>query len=193
MSLVDENIRLAGMTATLIRTPSNVTSSCWKGTLARKGLEPARAYERFYLFPSDSGVVEGDLVQIGSEFFLAMSLSREEEFGELQCFQGTLYRCNSTVTVRKYNGTTKVFDDFKTGVRCLIVRSSARVQAEDDRADAVDWGRGTTNMFTCYLQEGVGFSKDCLLVDQDQRQFRATDDQNPTVVDGVTILDMVMV
>lgn len=192
MSIVNENIRLAGSPMTILRAAGNVASYFWMGTLVRKGLEPSRSFERFYSIPSDSGVVEGDLIQAGSEFFLVASLSRTETFGELLCFQGTLYRCNSVVTVKRYDGDLKTFPVVKSGVRCLISREINRVRSEDDRAAAGFYQKGQGPVFTLFAQESEGIDSGSLLEDQAGRSFRVSDDTNPTLAGGLTMADLVM-
>jgi len=183
---------MAGRPITVLRSPVNLSTFFWQGTLNRKGLEPTRSYERFYLMPSDAGVVEGDLIQDGTDFFLVMSLSKEGEFGETWAFQGTLYKTNSLVSVNTYNESTQVFDPIKTGVNCLITRAHAFRGAEDDMAVALSSARGRGSLWTVYARVSEGINKDSILVDQAGREWRVSADSDPSVVSGVLVADVML-
>lgn len=191
-SIVDDSIKQAGFPMTIVRSGGNLSSMFWKGTFNKRGLDPTKSYERFYLIPSDSEIVEGDLVQDANFSYLVMSLSREEEFGEFLCYQGTLYKCNSIVTVRKYDTTTQGFPIFKTGIHCVIMRAN-RGFIDDDKATAAPSHAGQGNLFLVYAQASTGIDKKCVVTDQNGNDFEVSNDVNPTIANGIVIADAKMV
>ena len=190
MSIVDDTIKLAGSVMTIIRTPTNVSSYCWKGTMSRRGLEPKSAFERFFLIPSDAGIVEGDLVLIGGDYHLVMSISTEGEFGETWCYQGTLYKCNSVITVRQYNSGTKAFITSATNIHCLITNEGW--WGENDRNVAVQASRISSRAFTVYAQALAGIGKKSMIIDQASMRFRVSDDIDPITTNGITTIRMLL-
>lgn len=190
MSLVNDTIKLAGHPMTIIRAAGNIASYFWKGTMQRRGLEPKSSYERFYLIPSDSGIVAGDLIQHGLIYYLVMSLSLEGEFAEPLCLQGTLYLCNSLVAVRQYNSGSKAFIDSATNVRALIIVEGWT--GENDRNVAVQASRISNRSYTVYAQKVAGIGKASMIVDQDSRRFRVSDDINPVLAGGITTARMMI-
>jgi len=194
VSLIDDTIKMAGSKMSVIRTPSNLSSWFREGTMSKKGLEPSKSYERFFLIPTDSGVVEGDLIQNGSEFFLVMSLAKQESFGEFLAYQGTLYKCNSIVTVRKFNSSTDAFADAATGVNCVIARALAGpglTPAKDDVNTAVSWMKGLGKIFNLFIQNSATVDKNSLIIDASGRQFRISSDSDPFVTNGVLSAEVV--
>ena len=193
-SMVDDTIRMSGSPMTVIRSAGNLSSYLWEGTMNRKGLVPLKAYERFYLIPSDSGIVEGDLVQKGSELFLVMSLAREDLHGDLQCFQGTLYKCNSVVTVKKYNSGTQALDVFQSGVNCLITRALSGPglsPPDNDQATVIPAFKGRDKVFFLIAQSASGIDKTSSILDAAGRSFRVSDDFDPFIVNGILQAEVV--
>lgn len=190
-SLIDDTIKMAGRPITILRAAGNLSSFFWNGTFNRKGLEPPRSYERFFLIPSDSGIVTGDLIQDGTDFYLVMSLSREGEFGETWAFQGTLFKTNSVVSLNKYATGTQIFSQTKTGVNCLITRAHAFRGAEDDMA-VLSSRSGRGSLWTLYARTSEGIDKGHTITDQDARDWRVTADSDPSLAGGIFTADIML-
>lgn len=191
MSVLDETIRLAGRSVQIIRDTGNVDTYMYYTSTGRTAgkfkLNPDDDHETGFLFPSDSGVQSGDLVYAGSDYYLVVSLTDLVVFGEVWGYKGLLYKCNSVVTVRHWNATTSQFEDYKTGVRCLITQERAQGWMEDKSLLQPVRYRGKRQPFTLYAQTSSGIDIHSRIVDQDGREFRVGKDQNPFTSGGILI------
>lgn len=183
MSQVNSVLRRVGEACTIIRAGGNVSTHLYinpKGSFERSA-----PYERTCMMPTDSGVVEGDLIQHLSDYYLVISAFQDRRVGTFFYNKVRLFKCNSTVTIRAQNPTTKQFGDVGTGVHCLIVQVSS--EGAEDRGIVVPRYSGKDKLFNCFLSGSAGISKNNILVDEAERQFRVTDDINPLYANGVTM------
>lgn len=182
-SQVDSVLKRVGEAVTIIRTGGNVSTYFY---MSPKGsTERSAPYERNVMMPSDSGVVEGDLISHLSDYYLVVSAYQDRRVGQFFYNKVRLYRCNSTVTVRAQNPTTKLFVDAKTGVHCLITQVAST--GTEDRGLVVPRYTGKDRLFDCFLPTSVGITKNNILVGADGKQFRVMEDINPFVAQGVTL------
>lgn len=171
---VDDILKSVGATCTIIRTGGNVDTYLY---INPKGsFEKSAPYERNAMMPTDSGVVEGDLIQYLSDYFLAVSVFQDRRVGEFFYNKVRLFRCNNTITVKAYNSTTKVFADSKTGVPCLVIDSNAYLTS--DRGVVVPGFSGRDDIYYLYAQQSAGIGKNSILVDASSNHLRVADNIN---------------
>jgi len=178
---VDEVLKSVGEPVTIIRTGGNVSTYLYinpKGSFERSA-----PYERNCMMPTDSGVISGDLIQHGSDYYLVVNLFEDRRVGEFFDYKARLFKCNTTVAVKAYNSMTKAFANVKTGVPCLIIDSNAYLMS--DRGVTVPGYSGRDDVYYLYAQSGAGIDKNSILVDAASNHFRATDNINAFFASGV--------
>lgn len=188
---LNEHIRMAGDPATIVRDAGNVSTHIYfeaigTSVAGRRRLEPDRQHEAGYLFPTDSGVVSGDLVLLNDIYYLVMSLTEKRVHGFFVAYRGMLFRCNSEISVYYFNPATSKADTLhKSGVRCLITQSFVK-EWPDDTEMVFDRYRSSSEPFWLYTQEGAGIKKEgCVIVDQDGRRFRVGKEGDPFITEGI--------
>lgn len=173
-SPVDEVIRSVGLACTIVRTSGNVSTYFYINP--GKSWKDAAPYARDGMMPTDSGVVSGDLIQYGSEYYLVVAILDDRRAGEFFFHKIRLFKCNNTITIKSYDAATKAFIDSKTGVPCLIVDGRASVMS--DRGIMVPGYTGKDLSYYLYAQDGAGISKNSIMVDLAGRHLRALDSIN---------------
>ena len=189
MSEFDETIRIGGKSATIIRTPTNITTYIMNDVtgmlVGKRRPDPMTDYENGFILPSDCGVVNGDLLLADSKYYLVMSLQAEKPFGELSFYRGMLYECNSLVSIYSYSTTTKKHSVLvKADVSCLITQVRAQAM-NDDKAMAIREYRGKIQPFQVFMQSSAGLTKDHIIVDQNNRRFRVAKDFDPFITENI--------
>lgn len=191
MSIVDEDIRIAGLAASIIRTPSNISTYVMAeitgSEAGRRRLEPALSFDHSFRFMTNSGIVTGDLVSIGTNYFLVMALEPKNIHGILEYYRGTLYKCNSVVTIYGFNSTTQKDDlVIKQNVRCLITQVRAQ-EWDTDKALALPnrTYRGRTQPFQVYMRASEGLTVKHYFKDQSGRNFRVSKDFDVFISEGI--------
>ena len=182
MSTVDDVLKTVGEKCTLIRAGGNIETHFY--TSPKGGWTNRAPYERESMMPTDSGVVEGDLVQHLSNHYLVVALFEDRRVGEFFYYKARLYKCNSVVTTRVLNPTTKLFEDSQASVNCLIIAATSMVP--EDMALLLSQYNGRDNLFVCLTQDSVGLKENDTIVDIAGRQFRVTNDIDPYFASGIT-------
>lgn len=188
-SLVDETIRLAGRQATILRSPANISTYVIDEITGvdsgKKQLDPYLDFETAVRFLSDSTVVCGDMVQIGSDYFLVMAVEVERAFNSIEFYRTRIYKCNSTVSVYYFSAITKLFTTLHlSGVRCLITQVRAR-EWNDDKSLIIKGYGGRIQPFQVFAQDDSGITKESALVDQAGRRFRVSKEFDVFIADGI--------
>lgn len=190
-SVTDETIFQRGLLATIIRDSGDIetyTISEITGEKAgRRRLEPALGFDHAFWFMSDSEAKSGDLIRIDTDYYLVMALEPKYEYGELEYYRGTLYKCNSVVTIYTAGASGKDDTVVKAGVKCLITQ----VRGQDwdvDRALALPNRsyRGSQKPFQVYMRGSEGLERKHSLVDQDERRYKVSKDFDVFTADGIT-------
>lgn len=187
---LNTEITLAGIPIQIVRTPSNINTYMFYGALGRIAgkyrANPEDAYQNGYYLPTDCGAVSGDLILADSEYYLLVSIEKIFDNGMLACYRGMLYKCNSVVTIKSFNSTTKKHDTVKkSNVHCLMTQVRAQ-EWNDDKVMVVREYRGRTQPFQVFLRESEGLTKDDIIIDQDNRRFRVGKDFDVFTSDGIT-------
>ena len=197
MSFIDEDIRLAGRPATIIRDAGNIstyaTAESTGQDAGRRRLDPNFGFDYTFKFMTDSGIASGDLVVINSEYYLVITLEPKYVFGDLEYYRGTLYKCNSVVSIYYLNNTTKKYDTLhKADVQCLIAPVRAREWDEDKAIIMPNRGyRGQTQPFQVLARSSDGIlTEGCIIKDASDRRFRVNKESNPFLSDGVFLSEI---
>ena len=196
MSLSDETIRLSGRIVTIVRAAGNVTTYMAAAELGnlvgKRKPDPFYDYEVGMIFPSDSTIVEGDLILEGSIYYLAMSVSPTYLGADLQYYHGMLYKCNSVISIYGYDSVTKKPDDLiKADVQCLITQ--VRAQSQDEDKNIVDRNyRGKLKPFQIFMRYTEGLTNVSAIVDQDSRRFRVNKQFDVFVASGIVQAQVIL-
>lgn len=190
MSLIDENIRLSGRPATIIRSTGSVstfmTAEVTGMEAGRRRLDPLQDFETAVMMPSDSGIVTGDLILLGSEYYLAMAAESKFYSSDMEYLRGLLYKCNSIVSIYYFNTTSKKYDTLhKSSIHCLITQVRAQAGVEDKSLIVKEY-RGKSQPFQVFMKESDGLTSECIIVDQGNRRFRVSKDFDVFIADGIS-------
>lgn len=196
MSLSDEAIRLSGRVVTIVRSGANVTTFMAAAELGnivgKRKPDPFYDYEVGMMFPSDSTIVEGDLILENSNYYLAMSVAETYLGSDLQYYRGMLYRCNSVVSIYGYDSNTKKPDNLiKANVQCLITQVRAQNQ-EEDKALTVKNYRGKNKPFQIFMRDTEGLLNTSVIIDQGNRNFRVNKQFDVFVASGIVQTQMIL-
>ena len=178
MSAVDDAIKDVGLAVTIIRSAGNIDTYAYVSPKIQK------YHERDALFPTDSGVTDGDLLQTGNYSFLVRSIMRDERAGEFFMYRIKLFHCNATIAVKEYNSTTKTFTTVKSNVPCCII-DDASAMSTSDRAVVMPGYAGRDNLYYLYVQSSAGITKNSILVDENNRSLRVSGSINPYSAKGL--------
>lgn len=187
---LNTEITLAGIPIQIIRDAGNVNTYMFYGALGRIAgkyrATPDDTYQNGYYLPTNCGAVSGDLILADGEYYLLVSIEKVFDNGTLACYKGMLYKCNSVVTIKSFNTTTKKHDTVKkSNVRCLITQVRAQ-EWNDDKAMVVKEYRGKTQPFQVFMRASEGLTKDDIIIDQDNHRFRIGKDFDVFTSDGIT-------
>lgn len=181
MSAVDDVIKTVGIACTLIRTGGNVSTFFYANP--KDNWSSGVPYERSVMMPTDSSIVSGDIVSQGSDYYLAVNTLEDRRAGEFFYYRVRMYKCNSLVTIRSQNPTTKLFVDSSTNVQCLITQLSS--ETSEDKSIVVPQYSGRDKLFNCFMPSSKNLNKNQILVDASGRQFRVTENMDPLYAVGV--------
>lgn len=191
MTILDEIIATdpRKQAVTIIRTVNIETYMVAELTGVESGkrrLDPYFDFENFAKFPSDSGVVSGDLILCGSLYYLAMAIE-EKRFvdEEISGYRVTLYKCNSVISDYRLDITTRKPTVLqKSGIHCLITQ--VRAQAwDEDKATMLRQYRGRQQPFQVFAQAASGISVESILVDQSTRRFRVSKESDVFISENI--------
>lgn len=151
----------------------------------RRRLDPFFDFENFAKFPSDSGIVSGDLILCGT-YYLAMAIE-EKRFvdEEVSGYRATLYKCNSIISDYRLDATTRKPTVLqKSGIHCLITQ--VRSQAwDEDKATMIKQYRGRQQPFQVFAQAASGITAESILVDQSARRFRVSKESDVFISENI--------
>lgn len=186
---INEEIRLAGSDAEVVRTGGNVATYLYHGYVGsiagRRRIDAEYSYEAGYYLPTTSDAVSGDIILWSGSYYLIMAIKPVILMGEVVAKAGLLYETNAVVSIFAFNPTTRKHDiSRKSGVRCLVTQKYAQ-DISDDKALMIREFRGRSTPFQFYAQEGTGLEKDDVVVDQDGRRYRVSRDFDVYRADGV--------
>lgn len=183
MSNQNEAIRLAGRAVTILRTGGNVSTYMYDAELGdlpgKRRPDPFFDFEVGMLFPTDSTITEGDLIQAGSEYFLTMSVAEKRLGNILRSYRGMLYRCNAVVSIKNFSGSS-----IATGVHCLITQARVREQ-DEDKALIERRNKGRTQPFQLFMRDSEGLIKTSYIEDASSRRFRVSKQFDPFIAGGI--------
>lgn len=186
MSAVDDLLKTAGEPCTIIRNSGNVSTYFY--TSPKDNWNKGAAYERNVIMPTTSTVVGGDIIQHRSDYYIVINTLEDRRVGEFFLIKARYYKCNSTVTVRSRTAQGDGFQDFKTGVRCLITQTLTNIS--EDRSMMIPRYTGRDKEFYCFVSSTAGITKNHILVDQGGKKYRVMDDIDFTFADGVVRLSL---
>jgi len=178
---IDDVLKSVGEACEIVRSTGNIDTHFYANPKSNWG--KTAPYERDVMIPSDSGVVEGDLITHLSDKYLVVSVFQDRRVGEFFLNKVRLFKCNATVTVRAYSATTKEFADQETGVPCLITRSSATLMS--DKGVTVPGFAGRDGGYYLYAQSVAGINKNSILTDEDGNRFRVASDIDIFFASGI--------
>jgi hypothetical protein len=191
-SLIDESIRLdtRARGVTIIRGSGNINTYMVSEITGndRSKVDPYYDFESSAKLPSDCGIVSGDLIQCGDDYYLVMAIEEKWCCDELGFYKCTLYKCNSLVSVYYFNSATKEHDVLhKSNVRCLITQVRAQ-EWDNDKSLIIKQFRGRSSPFQVFAQSNSGIipGKDCVLIDQADRRFRTNKDFDVFIADNIS-------
>ena len=178
MSAVDQAIQDVGLAATIVRSSGNLS------TYAYISPKVKQYYERDALFPTDSGIADGDLLLASGNYYLVRSLIKDERSGEFFMYRAKLFICNNLVTRKEYNSSTKAFAINTTNISCLII-DAATAMTMSDRAVVMPGFSGKDNLYYLYAQSVAGITKNSLIEDDSSRSLRVSGNINPYFARGL--------
>ena len=186
---LNEEIRLAGAEIEIVRDDGNLYTYMYYGHVGKMAgkyrSNPDDIHQAGYYLPTDSGVKSGDLIKSFDDYYIVASLVSVNMYGDIACYKGMLFRCNSEVSVYYYDSTAKKHDTLhKAGVRCLITQSRVGQGWQDDKSFVMDY-KGRSQPFSLYAQALSGVNKECKIVDSYGRVFRTSKDMDVFIIDGV--------
>jgi hypothetical protein len=188
MSILDETIRISGRTVTLIRIAGDVTTYMRDSQTVLAGkrrIDPLSDFEVGAMFPSDSGIVSGDLVYDTVTNYLAMSVLPRKVWDELLCYDVMLYKCNSLVSIYSYSAVYQKTNLLvKADVPCLITQVRAPEWNEDKVAMAKTY-KGKLQPFQVFMQDGNGLTNTSYIKDAAGRHYRISKDFDIFIAEGV--------
>lgn len=188
MSILDETIRISGRTVTLVRIAGDVTTYMRDSQTVLAGkrrIDPLSDFEVGAMFPSDSGIVSGDLVYDTVTYYLAMSVLSRKVWDELLCYDAMLYKCNSLVSIYYYNSSSKKPDLLiQENVPCLITQVRAPEWNEDKVAMAKSY-KGKLQPFQVYMQDAQGLTNTSYIKDASGRHYRVSKDFDIFIAEGI--------
>lgn len=189
MSEVDETIRLAGRSSVIIRAGGNVNTFMYSDKtgqiIGKRKPDPYFDYELAAWFPSDSSIVEGDLVLQDSKYYLVMSVDKDYLDEDIQKYTCMLYECNSLVSIYEYNSVSKKYDSLiKDNVSCLITQVRAKEHIED-KSMVVKQYRGRRIPYQLFIRNNEGLTNTSIIVDQDNRRFRIGKQFDMLITSGI--------
>lgn len=189
MSELDETIRIAGRSTTIVRDAGNVGTFMYSDKtgliIGKRKSEPYFDYEVAAWLPSDSTVVSGDLILQGSTYYLVMSVDQDYIGDDLQRYSCMLYECNSVVSLYSYNDISRQHDTLvKAGVNCLITQVRASAQKEDKNIAIKGYG-GKRQPFQYFMRDSEGLTNISTIVDQDNRSFKVNKQFDIFIADGI--------
>lgn len=179
MSSVDDVLATVGEAVTILRGAGNVSTFFY--------IYPPKTISMLHgvdaMLPTTSGILGGDLIQHGSIYYLVVGVYQDKRAGEFFNYKVRLLKCNSVVTLRTQNSTTKQFANATTGVRCLI--ASGGDSSLEDKSQIISRYNGRDNFYDCYLQASVGLTKNNLLVDGAGKVFRVSEELDSFFASGI--------
>ena len=127
-------LQTRGETATILRTPAIETRlSMERITRSRDPLARDHLWHGYVL--ASSSLVSGEILQIGTDYFLVQSANSDHPSGELLYYA---VKCNATVTHQRYTETadadgnlTQSWTTLNSSVRAFADIVTARLRAED--------------------------------------------------------------
>ena len=184
MSKVDQAIKKAGLSASIVRTPDNIETYV---LIAKpKAKTAGTSYDFEAWMQTDSGVVSGDLIQIAFENgvvnYLAINVVEDERAGQFFKYNVRLLRCNHTITVKDFDDTTKEFAATTTGVPCLIIDGGASQMSDMGVVVPGFAGKDETQYLYC---QPNSINKKSAITDEDGNDLEIAGEINPYFAAGI--------
>jgi len=183
MSKVDAAIAKVGLPASIVRAAGDLDTYILVSPKARSA---SASFEFEAWLPTDSGATFGDLVQVTFKnqtiSYLIVNLVEDERAGQFFKFNARVARCNHTITVKDYDGTTKQFTTTKTGVPCLIT-DGGTMQMSDMGVVLPGFG-GKDGTYYLYCQPN-GIDRKSVLTDEDNNRLKISGEINPYFAKGL--------
>jgi hypothetical protein len=194
MNIMSESIRLdlRKQTIAIVRTPKNLAAygiiEATGMDVGRRRLDPYFDFEFSARMPSDCGVVAGDMLIVGSDYYMVMGIEPKQIIAEVGYFKMSVFKCNTIVDIYTFTiGTNNYTTLAKSNVHCLITQVRANEWSED-KALLVPKYRGRQQPFQLYVQasSGIVSGYDCVLVDSAGRRFRISKNIDVFISDGIS-------
>jgi len=194
--LLDETIRMAGVSATIIRSSGNISTYMRQdatGMLAGKRyIKPENEYVKGFLIPSDSGVVVGDYIQSSGINYLVMAIDPIDLCDGLDGYRGTLYQCNEVVSVYGLDAITAKPNDLLSSNTPILISPTERGVSESDSGQINGkWGQKEI-VYSVFMQAGQGGETAMSLIDSASRRLRVLKNYDPFVASGLIKISVVL-
>jgi hypothetical protein len=185
----DVEIKLAGVACEIIRSPNNINTFIYHGTVGKLSggsASPDDVHRAGYYLPTDCGATPGDLLLIDSEYYLLMSFEKIYDNGVHACYKGQLYKCNAVLSFYGYNKQDREHNTLlRSGVHAFLTQNDVGAGMDTDKAYAVSAYRGRSVPFNAFMQASAGLTKHDVVVDQDNRRYRVVNNFDPYIANGI--------
>lgn len=182
---LDDLIQQVGIEATIVRDAGNVDTYVYIDPRIKNTSFNTMPFERQAMLATTAGIVEGDLLLAGGDYYLVISAIKDQRAGEYWADKARLFRCNHTVSIKAYNETTKQFAVTKSNVPCLIVSQSDRMRIATDRGVVLPTYKGQDADYGLFIQASSGVDKNSRMVDENNYPLSVCANINPYFVKGL--------